>query len=697
MRSVKSHNILLAVILTAASLRAQQTQLHTPLHVNEQVTVTAYGTPLAADHSATSTLVLTPLMLQQSPARSFGDALRDLPGVEFFRRTGTLIANPTSQGISLRGLGSTSSSRTLVLSDHIPLNDAFGSWVHWEEFPILTVNSVEVVRGGASDLYGSEAIGGVVNILRADPDQTSFSVTASGGSENSANISALASWIHKQWSAAAAGGILRTDGYILVAPWQRGPIDTAYNAHIANGSLFVERTLATQSIFVRGNFYNDNRANGTPDQTNADRIWRYSLGDDITLPHTQHITARLYGSDNHYRQSFSTVNAARTSENLNRLLRTPAQEFGAIGQYSALVRRYLTLFAGADIHDVRGTDLEIPITAGLPNGLFNVSARQRDAGLFAEALFDRNRWTLSAGGRIDHFSNLDTREITQATSASAVNATQLPDRTETVANPRLGIVYRATNNIALTGSAFRAFRSPTLYELFRTGQVGAITTEANANLLSERATGWETGVQLTAPAHNLTAHISYFWTIVNRPIIAVTCTTAAQCPTLPSGPIYTYGPNLKQRQNLSQIRSNGVTLDAAWQPRPWIALSGGYQFADAVVSSNSAQPSLIGNWIPEVAHNAASANLRLAQNNLGSLSLIVRSSGRSFDDDANQSLIHGYTRFDAYAEHAFGKRLVLFASGENLFDRTIQAGLIPQVTLAGPRTAEAGLRLNLAR
>jgi len=675
MKPVKPLPILLAILVSAASLRAQQA----PLHTNEQVTVTAYGTPLAADQSATSTIILTPEQLQQSPALTFGDTLRDLPGVEFFRRTGTLIANPTSQGISLRGLGGTAPSRTLVLSDHIPLNDAFGGWVHWEELPILTVQSVEVVRGGASDLYGSSAVGGVVNILRTDPDQTSFSLLASGGSQNTANVSSLANWIHKQWSAAAAGGILRTGGYIVIAPWQSGPIDTRYNAHITNGSFLLQRALTTQKLFARVNLYNDNRGNGTPDQTNADRIWRYSAGDDISLAHAQHITARIYGSGNHYRQSFSSVNAARTSETLTRLLRTPAQEIGAVGQYSAIVRDHLTLFAGADIHDVRGTDLEIPITAGVPGMSFNVSARQRDTGFFGEALFNHDRWTLSAGGRIDHFSNLDT-----------MGTLILPGRSETVANPRLGVVYRVSSNVALTGSAFRAFRSPTLYELFRTGQVGSITTLANSSLLSERATGWETGVQVAAPARDLTAHISYFWTIVNRPITAV---TISQTPPPPATPVTI----TKQRENLGQIRSNGVTVDAAWQPLPWIALTGGYQFADAAVTKNPSEPSLIGNWIPEVAHNTGSVDLHLSQKKIGSLSFIVRTSGRSFDDDENTELIHGYTRFDAYVEHAFGTRLILFASGENLTDRTIQAGLIPQITLASRRTAYGGLRLNLTR
>ncbi len=303
MRAVRSFHILFAVLGAAALARAQQPSLHVPLHVNEAVTVTAYGTPLAADHSATSTIILTPEQLQQSPSRTFGDTLRDLPGIEFYRRTGTLIANPTSQGISLRGLGSTSSSRTLVLSDHIPLNDAFGGWVHWEEFPILTVNSVEVVRGGASDLYGSAAVGGVVNILRTEPDQTSFSLLASDGSQNTANVSALASWIHNQWSAAAAAGILRTDGYIVVAPWQRGPIDTAYNAHIANSSLFLARTLSSQKLFARANAYNDNRDNGTPSRPTPTASGATPSATTSHSPHAQHITARLYGSDNHYRQA----------------------------------------------------------------------------------------------------------------------------------------------------------------------------------------------------------------------------------------------------------------------------------------------------------------------------------------------------------------------------------------------------------
>ncbi len=97
------------------------------------------------------------------------DKLRQLPGVELFRRSRSLVANPSSQGMSLRGLGSTSASRTLLTLDDVPLNDPVGGWIHWLEQPQLAIGNIDVVRGGASDLYGSSAIGGVMNLGVARP------------------------------------------------------------------------------------------------------------------------------------------------------------------------------------------------------------------------------------------------------------------------------------------------------------------------------------------------------------------------------------------------------------------------------------------------------------------------------------------------------------------------------------------------
>jgi outer membrane receptor protein involved in Fe transport len=175
--------------------------------------------------------------------------------------------------------------------------------------------------------------------------------------------------------------------------------------------------------------------------------------------------------------------------------------------------------------------------------------------------------------------------------------------------------------------------------------------------------------------------VSYFWTQINRPITALTLSTT---PT----------SSLLMRENLGQIESRGVSLDFASRPANWLSIEGGYQYADATVTSNSKQPNLVGNWIPQVARNMATTQVALSHRRLGLLSVQGRYSGQQFDDDANQYLLHCYFRLGAYASHDFGHHLVAFAAGDNLFDRSIEAGKTPTLTLASPRVARFGLRIN---
>ena len=156
-------------VVTIAQGEALNVVLRQPL---ETVTVTAYRSALGSSDSPVSTRVLDQQQLQQAAVPALDGKLREVPGFELFRRSSSLVANPTTEGVSLRGLGSTAASRSLVVLDDIPLNDPFGGWIHWEELPELAIHSVEVVRGGASDLYGSSAIGGVISLIPVRPQTT---------------------------------------------------------------------------------------------------------------------------------------------------------------------------------------------------------------------------------------------------------------------------------------------------------------------------------------------------------------------------------------------------------------------------------------------------------------------------------------------------------------------------------------------
>ncbi len=650
----------------------------------EQITVTAYRAPMGELESPATTRVLTQDALQSTAAITADGQIRQLPGVELFRRSSSLVANPSSQGISLRALGSTSASRTLLTLDDVPLNDPVGAWIHWLEQPQLAIANIELLRGGASDLYGSSAISGVVNVHLAEPAANAFTVRSSYGGLGTYAEDALAQATYKAWGVLAAGGATGTDGFIQEAPWQRGPVDTVSNVHAQNGLLLAEHKRGELRLFARGSGFNEARANGTPHQTNGTRLWRYATGGDWQSVNGATASLRLYGSTEHYRQTFSSISnlpnfgdadcSYRCGETPTKFALIADNELGGAAHWSKPLTAGWILLAGADTHDVRVWDDEQSF--GSAAALTDTSVHQRDSGAYVESLYSHKAWTVTAGARMDWFRNYDVRQVVEKNDAWAAEVA-LPQLAQNVFDPRMGVSRKLSEHWALSASAFRAFRAPSPSELYRSTQVGNQLTLANGALKSERATGWETGVASQRAWG--TVRTSYFLTEINRPISAVTINPNTS-------------PILLQRENLGQITSRGVSVDFQIAPQKWLAMDGGYQYAHATVTRGQQD---VGNWIPEVARNMASLNLRAEKARWGSLSLQSRISGRQFDDDANTYLLHGYFKLDAYAAHSFGRRVEAFAAGENLLDRTIEVAKTPTTTLGMRRTVRAGLTLTL--
>ncbi len=671
-------SILCAVWFSAVAAQAQAPTTP-PAPVTETITVTATRSQIPIAGTAKTVQTLDSKQLHDYPAPVLDDTLRQHAGFELFRRSSSRATNPTSQGISLRGLGSTAVSRTLVLQDGAPLNDPFGGWIHWNESPPSTLESITFVTGGGSDLYGSSALGGVIDILPAPVTPSFFEATAQGGSQDTSQLEFRADRRLKFLDSQFAADQLRTAGYVIVAPQFAGPVDVPDNVH--SQSLHTElgrRAFPTTRFFTTGNFFNEARGNGTPAQTNATRLWRYLAGYDT--PESSPIAARLrlFGSDQGYRQSFSAISTTRATESLTRNQRVRTQELGATADAS-LHRTHFALVTGADVRDIRGQDNEAPISAGRPNGLQAITARQRYTGGFGELLAERSGWSGAASLRIDAAQNLDTLQTTR--TATATTQTAPPNRTEYVLSPRLGLVRQLGPHASLHASAFRAFRSPTMNELYRTGQVGQETTLANPALKSERATGAEAGAEFLAPK-STTIHATYFWTEINRPVSAVLISQTATTIT-------------DQRQNLGQIRSRGVELSAdIFRGHP-LWFSTGYQFANATVTSFSAQPAYVGNRIPQVPRHSVTAQLHASTPRLGEATLALRASSSAFDDSANTFLLRRFVTLDLSARRPLTHRLDAFVLIQNLLNQRPDVSRTPILTLGSGTFAEAGLRLHL--
>ena len=141
------------------------------------------------------------------------DVLRQVPTFSLFRRTSSLVAQPTTQGVSLRGIGPSGQSRTLVLLDGIPFNDPFGGWVYWTRVPLASVDRIEITEDPTSSLYGNYAMGGAINIITTRPARRTLELKTQYGSRKSPKFDFFASDKWNAFGVAVEGSFFDTDGF----------------------------------------------------------------------------------------------------------------------------------------------------------------------------------------------------------------------------------------------------------------------------------------------------------------------------------------------------------------------------------------------------------------------------------------------------------------------------------------------------
>jgi len=491
--------------------------------VSDTITVTATRTETRVADTPASVVVLTKEALAATAAPTLDDALRQVAGFTLFRRTGSRVANPTAQGVSLRGVGASGASRALVLDDGVPLNDPFGGWVYWGRVPRVAIERAEVLRGGASDLYGSSAMGGVIQFVRRR--QAGLSVDVSAGSQGTGAASVFAAG----GSFSVAADLLTTAGYVPVRESQRGLVDErADTQHAA-----VDATLRQAGAFVRASYYEEARANGTVLQENDTSNRQLAAGFDRGA-----VTLRAYASEQDYFQTFTAVADDRNSERLTVEQRVPSRGAGAGAQWTRAIAPRHVLVAGTDFRHAKGTSDELRFT---PAGTLAVSSggSQRHWAAYVEDLFSVTpSVSITAGARADWWR--DEREL----------------------SPRLAVLWRARDAVSLSASAYSAFRAPTLNELYRGFRVGNVNTLPNDGLRSERLTGYELGARFRF------ARLTLFSMRVDD---AISNVTIEQTPTLIT----------RQRRNFGRSRSRGAELDAEWRMgRDWRA-SASWLYVDA--------------------------------------------------------------------------------------------------------------------
>ena len=631
----------------------------------EAVVVTATRTEDVKISGAAPVSVITAADLDLMPPAPLDDSLRSVPGFSLFRRTSSRAANPTTQGAGLRGLSASGASRALVLADGVPLNDPFGGWVYWSRVPVAAIDRVEVVRGAASDLYGADALAGVVQVLTRRPADRMARVDLEAASHGTGRASVDLGAARGPWHGSGAGETFTTDGYILVPSDQRGAVDTAATQSYVSGRLTAGYAPSPR-FFMRatGDVYGEHRGNGTPIQTNSTDIRQLHIDLGGAFGGGTWAVSGQTG-DQSYDQAFSSIAANRATETLTSRQYVPASQHGVTVRWQRGWTA-LELLAGADTRDVVATNNEQSFA---PNGSRRATtttpAFQRTSGAYVQ---------------------LTTRPVNALTVAvGARGDLRQPSRDDgffggdSAFSPRVSAAWAASSLVDVRGSIGWAFRAPTLNERYRGFRAGNVLTLPNADLVPEFLRT-EEGSVLLKPRRGV-LRLTVFRNDLTDPVTNVTMSSTAALIT-------------RRRQNVGGIDAFGVEVEGEWRVTPSLTLTGSGAFTHSRFADFAP---LDGLTVPQVPGWQGAIGLRGA----GPAGLIfaaeVRGFGSQFDDDRNTLVLHAGSIVNLTILRPVARRASAYLSLENLLNDDYDVGRSPVRTVGQPFTVHGGVRIAIGR
>jgi len=461
---MKKYQILAAIFCSLTTLAHA-----TEEPILDEIVVTAARIEQPLNQTLSSTSIITRQDIQESQAIDVPALLKGLAGIEFYQSGG--IGKQSS--LFMRG---TNSNQVLILLDGVRINSATSGATAIDQIMLDHVERIEVVRGNVSSLYGSDAIGGVIQIFtRKNPGEMKFNAGAGAGANNS------------HWASAGFGGQSGDTNYNLQISRYRPDGISAINPGIVNAA---------------------NPDNDGYDNSSVSANLRHAFNTDHALSFT---TFNSEGR-NQYDNAFGT--ATETNENT-----------ALLNKYSATSDNRLTENWQSKLQLSQGMDEYKGIKNGLQNSAIKTTHDQ--------ALW-QNTVALSTWGRLLLGAENLNQNVVSSTAYTKterkVNSAfagftgnygshqmQLNLRQDSYsdfgeANTRLlGYGYAIDNTLRFTASTSSAFKAPTFNDLFYPGF-------SNSNLNPERSTNSEAGIHYTTDSRSM--DFVYFDNQINNLIVS---------------------------------------------------------------------------------------------------------------------------------------------------------------------------------
>ncbi|MEP6495818.1 MAG: TonB-dependent receptor [bacterium] len=649
------------------------------------VVVSATSAPTEARHVSATVNVLTPAQVRQSPARETQDMLREIPGVEL-PRTSSQVSR-TEEEVAIRGVGE---GRTVVLLDGIPLTDAWGEWTDWNRAPKSSLDHVEVVEGGGSNLYGNGALGGVISFFSRPISPGSYSLTADGGSRDYRHgYGSVGLPLAGAFSASLSGDYGEGGGYRLIASPGAGPVDSISSVITRNASVRIDYAPSPKlSAFVSDHLFGDNRNLGTAlsRESRTDGALNAGVNYGDALGGT--LVARGWVRDMRENQYQTTISAAGTvvrgAEHLTSWLHTPSYDRGVgLSWNKSDMLGFKSIGVGGDYRYISGfvDEQDYANTAvNAPTTRLQYGGNQTMSGLYAGGVVSPvSALLIDIGARVDAWQNGDGFTV------DASGTTHYPNATRSAFSPRLGLTYQLASSLSAHAAAYHAFRAPILAQLYRRSVTSSTITSPNPALKPETATGYEVGADWQ-PAYWIQMKGTLYRANYHDFNGFVTTSPAGVTPTT------------RQRENVQSTRSLGGEGFVEIKPIDRITIVGSLSYDDARITDlgpvRSSATTFVGARVTQTPYQKATVRASYDSRSLGEWTVVGRYEG-------NATLSSGltlpqFTVIDANITRRLLNGINGFVAIENIFDRVYDVNLAgtaaaPLVSVGIPRTLRAGV------
>ncbi|WP_380599088.1 TonB-dependent receptor plug domain-containing protein [Steroidobacter flavus] len=585
----------------------------------EDVIVTANRISQETSRVGDSVTVITAKEQRRSQKTAVSDLLAATPGVTVARNGG--LGGTTT--LSIRGA---ESQQTIVMIDGVKLNDPSSASGGFNFADLITTDfaQIEVLRGPQSTLWGSQAIGGVVNIVTPMPEgPLSASYSAEGGTHDTALVRGHVQAGGDRFAWRVSGNYLTSDG---ISSYSRdlGGLEADSYRNVGFNARGILHITDNVSAEIRST-WSDGRSeyDGFPLRDTPD----YGVTEELTT--YAGVNFGLFDGRLENRIGFAYTNTDRKDTDPSSTVPTT---FDAEGrnerwEYQGTLRITDRVNTIVGLESERSELSTVSPSTFEPNPVPLTGEVQIDSIYAQVNVTPIDALSLSAGVRYDDHDTFGSHTTTRASAAWSVTSTTI-----------------------LRTSYGEGFKAPTLYQLY--SQYG------NLNLEAEEAEGWDAGVEQHFFAKKLVVSATYFDRDTTNMIDFVTCSTGDTSPNC-QGRFGYY-------DNFQKTNAKGVELAAAAHLTEQLSLTVNYTNMEA---ENAARGTAnYGHELPRRPKETANAQLSYEWPVGLTTTVAVQHAGRSFDKINNLEVLESYTLFDLRASYAVSDSLEVFGRIENAFD-----------------------------